>query len=177
MRSCLVKREDYCDVVGDYGGPSRRKGAFPRFCDSRSRHYSNSVRELRPHWSQSLRPGPAGRYRAGKVKPTSRHIAQQELPCKGEPRASGRWRHRNFGGSPVPRGVWGQERQAHSAAIDPYRPPYQAPQITKPDPGPRNDKSGCGEEKPKGQEQPEGAAREDLVDLRRRRTPGATAKC
>ncbi len=66
---------------------------------------------------------------------------------------------------------------AHSATIDPYRPPDQAPQFPKPDPGPRNDMSGCGEEKPKVQEQPEGAAREDLVDLRRRRTPGATTRC
>ena len=73
------------------------------------------------------------------------HGAQHELPCKGEPRASGRWRHRDFGGSPVPRGVWGQERR-RIAAIDPYRPPNQAPQFTKPDPGPRNDKFVCGEE-------------------------------
>ncbi len=74
-------------------------------------------------------------------------------------------------------GGLGTGEAAHSAANDPYRPPDQAPQFYKPGPGPRNDKYNCGEEKPKGQEQPEGAAREDLVDLRRRRTPGATARC
>ena len=35
--------------------------------------------------------------------------AKKELPCKGEPHASRRRRHRGGLGSPVPRGVWGQE--------------------------------------------------------------------
>ena len=34
--------------------------------------------------------------------------------------------------------------------LDPHRPPDRAPQLMKPDPGHRTDKSGCGEEEPKG---------------------------
>ena len=64
-----------------------------------------SVRELLPHRSQRRRPGSTGRHRTWNVKQTSRQGAKKELPCKGEPHASGRRRHRGGLGSPVPREV------------------------------------------------------------------------
>ncbi len=156
-----------------HGGPSHRRGPS-RVSAAVDRGTGTTVYgsycRIGAKW---LRPGPAGRHRAGQVKKTSRHGAEQELPCKGVPRASGRWRHRGFGGSPVPRGVWGQGPHASNAARDPYRPPDQAPQSSKPDPGHRNDTSGCGEEKPKGRSRRgDYTAREDCDDLRRRRPQG-----
>ncbi len=69
---------------------------------------------------------------------------QGRAPCLRPVAASRLWRlSRTEGGL-------GTGEAAHSAAIDPYRPPDQTPQFAKPDPGPRNVKSGCGEEKPKG---------------------------
>ena len=43
----------------------------------------------------------------------------------------------------------GSERGLPSR-LNPHRPPDQAPQLMKPDPGHRNDKFGCGEDEPKG---------------------------
>ena len=72
------------------------------------------------------------------------------------------------------------------AASRPHQPPDHGSQLPNPDPGTRSDKSWSrraeseGEEATedwcKGTEQPEGATRPYRADLRRRGTPGATAR-
>ena len=104
---------------------------------------------------------------------------QGRTPCLWPVAASRRWKlSRTEGGL-------GTGEAAHRR----HRPPPTAepgPTAPKPDPGRRNDKSGCGVEKPiegaagdrcKGTEQPEGAAWPDRDDLRRRDASGATANC
>jgi hypothetical protein len=94
------------------------------------------------------------------------------LPFKGRDRrrvaadeaAQASWRP----SPPVPLGVWGQEAAMPSNwHRDPRRPPilsFQLPHLTL---GTGISSQGCGVESPTGKsEQPEGAAREDPVDLR-----------
>ncbi len=93
------------------------------------------------------------------------------LPFKLRPAPCGRGRrfnttswHRSY---TVPSGVGGQEAARPSRHRDPQRPTILVFQLPHPTLGSRISSQGCGVESPIGEpEQPEGAAREDLVDLR-----------
>ena len=64
-----------------------------------------------------------------------------------------------------------------TSKLDPHRPPDRAPQLKKLDHGHRNDKSGCGEEEPKGRSRRgEYTTGEDRDYLRRRQPPRTTAR-
>ncbi len=88
--SCPVREGQLWCGRGEAAGDRIAIAEPSRFFAAVDRNPFGNVRELLPHRSPRRRPGPAGSHRTGNDRQEFMHATKKELPCKGEPRASGR---------------------------------------------------------------------------------------